>query len=55
MDRIHLPVQERQACLVNQEGPLEKETAAHSRTVARESPWTEEPGRLVLGVAESRD
>ena len=28
------------------EGPLEKETAAHSRTLAWRIPWTEEPGGL---------
>ena len=27
-------------------GPLEKEMAIHSSTVAWEIPWTEEPGRL---------
>ena len=26
------------------EGPLEKETAAHSRILAWRTPWTEEPG-----------
>ena len=28
------------------EDPLEKEMAAHSRTIAWKIPWTEEPGRL---------
>ena len=28
------------------EDPLEKEMATHSSTLAREIPWTEEPGRL---------
>ena len=28
------------------EDPLEKEMAAHSSTLAREIPWTEEPGGL---------
>ena len=28
------------------EDPLEKEMAAHSRTLAWKIPWTEEPGRL---------
>ena len=28
------------------EGPLEKEMAIHSRILAREIPWTEEPGGL---------
>ena len=28
------------------EDPLEREMAAHSSMLAREIPWTEEPGRL---------
>ena len=28
------------------EGPLEKETATHSSTLAWKIPWTEEPDRL---------
>ena len=28
------------------EGPLEKEMAIHSSTIAWKIPWTEEPGRL---------
>ena len=28
------------------EGPLEKEMATHSSTLAWKIPWTEEPGRL---------
>ena len=28
------------------EDPLDKEMAAHSSTLARKIPWTEEPGRL---------
>ena len=28
------------------EGPLEKEMATHSSTLASKIPWTEEPGRL---------
>ena len=31
---------------LGQEDPLEKEVATHSSILARESPWTEEPGRL---------
>ena len=31
---------------LGQEDPLEKETATHSSILAREIPWTEEPGRL---------
>ena len=36
-----IPVQ----CL-GQEDPLEKEMVTHSRILAWEIPWTEEPGRL---------
>ena len=35
------------------EDSLEKEMAIHSSTIAWKIPWTEEPGRLVYGVAES--
>ena len=31
---------------LGQEGPLEKEMAPHSSTIAWKIPWTEEPGRL---------
>ena len=31
---------------LDQEDPLEKETAAHSSILAWEIPWTEEPGGL---------
>ena len=31
---------------LGQEGPLEKEIAIHSSTIAQKIPWTEEPGRL---------
>ena len=31
---------------MGQEGPLEKEMATHSSILAREIPWTKEPGRL---------
>ena len=31
---------------LGQEDPLEKEMAVHSRILAREIPWTEEPGGL---------
>ena len=33
---------------------LEKEMAIHSSIIAWKIPWTEEPGRLVHGVAKSR-
>ena len=32
---------------------LEKEMTTHSSILAWEIPWTEEPGRLVHGVAEN--
>ena len=31
---------------LDQEDPLEKETAPHSSTLAWKIPWTEDPGRL---------
>ena len=31
---------------LDQEDPLEKETATHSSILAFETPWTEEPGSL---------
>ena len=41
---------------LGREDPLEKEVAAHSRTLAWKISWMEEPGRLqsVLGVTKSR-
>ena len=34
--------------------PQEKEMATHSGTLAWKTPWTEEPGRLIVhGVAKS--
>ena len=38
---------------LGQEDYLEKEMATHSSILAWRIPWTEEPGRLVYGVAES--
>ena len=32
---------------LGQEDPLEKEMATHSTILAREIPWTEEPGGLL--------
>ena len=39
------------------EDPLEKEMATHSRSLAWEIPWTEEPGGLytVYGVVKESD
>ena len=39
---------------LGQEDPLEKEMAIHSRILAWEIPWTEQPGWLVHGVAKSQ-
>ena len=53
--RICLPMQETQetpAPSLGQEETLEKEMATPSSILAWEIPWTEEPGRLVLGVAK---
>ena len=44
----NLPVMyEMQVQSLGQEDPLEKEMATHSSIVAWETPWTEEPGRLL--------
>ena len=38
------------------EGPLEKEMAIHSSTIAWKIPWTEEPGRLQsMGTRKESD
>ena len=43
----HLPtMQETQVRSLGQEGPLEKEMATHSSTLAWKIPWMEEHGRL---------
>ena len=39
-------MQETQARSLGWEGPLEKEMAAHSSSLAWKIPWTAEPGRL---------
>ena len=39
---------------LGQEDPLSKEMAIHSRILAWEIPWTEQPGWLVHGVAKSQ-
>ena len=47
--RIRLPMQETQETRVQslgQEDHLEKEMETHSSVLAREIPWTEEPGGL---------
>ena len=43
----HLPtMQETRVQSLDQEDPLEKEMATHSRTLAWKISWMEEPGRL---------
>ena len=42
--KICLPKQETQVKPLGQEVPLEEEMATHSRILAWEIPWTEEPG-----------
>ena len=39
-------IQETQSRSLNQEDPLEREMATHSRILAWRIPWTEEPGGL---------
>ena len=43
---IHLSMQETWVQSLGCEDPLKKEMAAHSSILAREIPWTEEPGGL---------
>ena len=48
-------MQETQIRSLGQEAPLEKEKAAHSSTLARKIPQTEEPGGLKsMGVTKSQ-
>ena len=42
-------VQETQVRSLGQEDPLEEGRATHSSILARRIPWTEEPGRLLIG------
>ena len=39
---------------ISWEDPMEKVMATHSNTLAWKILWTEEPGRLVNGVAKSQ-
>ena len=39
-------MQETQVSPLGQGNPLEKEMATHSNILAKETPWTEEPGEL---------
>ena len=45
-------MQETRVLSLGREGPLEKGMAIHSRILAWRIPRTEEPGRLVHGVAQ---
>ena len=46
-------MQETQVRFLGREDPLEKEMAIHSRILAWEMPWTEEPGGLQsMGLRE---
>ena len=53
--RESAPVQKAQVWSLGREGPLEKETANHSGTLAWEITWTEEPGRLQSTGSEESD
>ena len=47
--------QETRVRFLGQEDSLEKEMATHSRILAWEIPWTEEPGRLQSTVSQELD
>ena len=46
MAKNPLPMQETRVLSLGQEDPLEEGEATHSRILAWEIPWTEEPGGL---------
>ena len=46
-------MQETRVQYLGQEDPLEKGMATHPSILAWRIPWTEEPGGLLFGVAES--
>ena len=51
---MHLAMQEMWVQSLDQEDPLEEETATHSSILVWRIPWTEEPGRLQsMGHKES--
>ena len=55
-ESIRLSVQETWVQSLGQEDPLEEEMATHSRTLAWEIPWKEEPDRLQsMGLQSVRD
>ena len=45
-------MQETRVPSLGQEDPLEEEMVTHSSILDWRIPWTEEPGKLVRGVAE---
>ena len=47
--------QESRVQSLGQEDLLEKKMVTHSSILAWEIPWTEEPGRLVHGIAKELD
>ena len=47
--------QESRVQSLGQEDLLEKKKVTHSSILAWEIPWTEEPGRLVHGIAKELD
>ena len=47
--------QESRVQSLGQEDLLEKKIVTHSSILAWEIPWTEEPGRLVHGIAKELD
>ena len=49
------PMQKAQVWSLGRAGPLEKEMANHSDTLAWEITWTEEPGRLQSTGSEESD
>ena len=48
-------MQETGVQFLDQEGPLEEETATHSSILAWRIPWTEEPGRLQFMGSQELD
>ena len=49
-----MPLQEMQVLSLGQEDPLEKGMATHSKILAWEIPWTEEPGGLQLPKSQTQ-
>ena len=55
MIKIYLPMQETRIRPLGWEDTLEEEMATHSSILAWETTWTEEPSRLIHGVAKELD